>query len=118
RGLFLDQNRATLRANGVGLVEVTGFTAAPELYREQWRDRVDTTVVLRREVRYDYSVLNILRAKGTITANRPGDDPGTVETDFDTGVAEDVTQVLGTGGEALGSAGAALNAETIPAEPP
>ena len=83
RGLYLDQNRAVLRANGVGLVEVTAFTASPELIKQQWLDRIDATIILRREVRYDYSVLSLLRAKGTIVSNPQGSTDST-ETDFDT----------------------------------
>jgi hypothetical protein len=71
RGLFLDQNRAIFRANAVGLVEITSFVAAPELVRERWFDRTDTNVILRREIRFDYSVRTITRAYGTIKANRP-----------------------------------------------
>ena len=84
RGLFLDQNRAVFRANSVALVECGPFTHAPELVKQQWLPRVDMTITLRRAVRYHYNVKTILRAQGTITANRPGDDPTTVDTTFDT----------------------------------
>ena len=86
RGLFLDQNRAIFRANAVGLVEVSAFTAAPELYKERWLDRIDTNVLLRREIRFDYSVRTIQRAYGTIKANRPLDSRTVIDgKGFDTG---------------------------------
>jgi len=83
RGAFLDQNRAALRANATGLVEITPFTHAPEQIMEQWLSRVDMTIVLRREIRYDYNVRTLVRAQGTITAN-PAEPDRTVVTEFDT----------------------------------
>jgi len=88
RGLFLDQNRAVFRANSVALVECGPFTHAPELVKQQWLPRVDMNITLRRAVRYHYNVKTILRSEGTISANRPGDDPTTVETTFDTANVE------------------------------
>ena len=72
RGFFVWQNRAMLRANAVGLIEISGTTAAPELVRNQWLNRVDLTVRLNREIRYDYAVRNIVRATGEIIANDIG----------------------------------------------
>ena len=83
RGLFVDQNRAVLRANGVGLVEVGELRHVPELIQERWWSRSDLDIVLRREVRYDYSVLNLLRSTGTITAQPPG-ETRLLEDGFDT----------------------------------
>ena len=76
-GLFIEQNLAELRKANVGLVEVQTFQNAPELFKQKWVDRVDLPVVLRREIRFDYPVLNLLSAAGTITGD-------TVATDFDT----------------------------------
>jgi hypothetical protein len=83
RGIYIDQNRYALRSNAVGLVEVTGFTAAPELIRERWLDRVDISLILRREVRYDYAIRTIVRAQGRILANDQG--RRVITNDFDTG---------------------------------
>jgi hypothetical protein len=72
RGLYVDQNQAVFRANAVGMVSTTGFTRAAELFKDRWWPRSDMTVTLRREVRYNYSVLNLLRARGIIDAQPPG----------------------------------------------
>jgi hypothetical protein len=89
RGLFIWQNRAMLRANAVGLVEVGTFTHAPELIREQWHNRIDTSVVMRREIRYDYNVRNIVRAQVDMNTNPPG-ETRILNRDIDTGfVPED-----------------------------
>lgn len=82
-GVFIDQNQATLRANGMGIVECGDHVNVPEFVRGRWWNRVDTDLVIRREVRREYPVLNILRSTGTVTGNGPGDD--TVESHFDTG---------------------------------
>ena len=81
-GLFIEQNLAELRRANVGLVEVQAFQNVPELFRQQWVDRVDLPVVLRREIRFDYPVLNLLAATGMITGNAPGNH--NVVTEFDT----------------------------------
>jgi hypothetical protein len=85
RGLFIDQNRAILRANGVGLVEVGGLTRAAELVKERWWPRSDLEIHLRREIRFDYSVRTLLNAAGTIIAQPPEPDATrTIEDDYDT----------------------------------
>lgn len=81
-GLRIDQNQAVLRAAGAALVECGPFTRAPELFKQQWLNRVDMNVVFRREIRRVYPELNLLRAQGTITSNDPGSR--TVEDQFDT----------------------------------
>lgn len=84
RGLFIEQNIAALRANAVGLVSISGLTRAAELVKERFWPRVDVSVVLRREVRYNYNVKTILRAVGVINAQAPGKLPP-ISDDFDTG---------------------------------
>lgn len=64
--LELSQNRDTLRAAGMGLVEVSAITHAPELVNARWLDRADVYVVLRREVRRTYAVYKFLAATGTV----------------------------------------------------
>jgi hypothetical protein len=86
RGIFLDQNRQILRANSAGLVEVSGVTRTAELIKERWWPRSDINVILRREIRYDYNVRNLVQSRGTITAQPPG-ETRLVEDDFDTGQA-------------------------------
>jgi hypothetical protein len=82
RGLFVHQNRAALRANAVGLVEVSAPQRAPELIKNQWLNRIDTEIRLRREIRFHYAVRNIVSAQGPITAEDFG---GNIHhADFDT----------------------------------
>jgi hypothetical protein len=89
RGLYVDQNRAALRANGVGLVAVSGLTRAAEFVKERWWPRSDLDITLRREVRYNYNVLNLLRAMGPIIG-QPPDDTRVIEDDYDTDRAAEV----------------------------
>jgi hypothetical protein len=65
-GLFIDQNAAELRKNSIGLVEVRDLITTPELFKKRWLSRVDLEVVLRREIRRNYPVLNLLQAHGQI----------------------------------------------------
>ena len=81
-GLFIEQNRAVLRVNAAGLVEVSEVRRTADLFREQFRDRFDLDVVLRREVRRVYLIRNLLRSRGPIIANDFGDR--VIETEFDT----------------------------------
>lgn len=83
-GMFISQNLAELRKASVALVEVQAFTNAPELFKQKWVDRVDIPIVLRREIRFDYPVLNLLSSVGTITANPPYSADRLIEDDFDT----------------------------------
>jgi hypothetical protein len=83
-GLFIEQNRALFRSNGIGLVEVSDIGRVPELFRQQWRDRNDLEVHLNRQVRRVYNVRSLLRSTGTILAQGPGDAEHMVEADWDT----------------------------------
>jgi hypothetical protein len=71
RGFFIWQNRAVLRANACGLVEIKSMNHAPELYMNQWVNRIDVDLVLRREVRYNYNVATIIGAQVGIEAEPP-----------------------------------------------
>jgi hypothetical protein len=82
-GIFIWQNLAALRSARVGLVEVTDLISVGEMFNNQWLSRVDTSLVLNREVRRVYPVLNLVRADGVITSNDPGGR--TFTTEFDTG---------------------------------
>ena len=84
-GLYIDQNRAILRANAIGIIEVGDVNHVPELFRERYRDRVDINVELRREIRHNYPVLNLLRAQAHITAKAPYSSDRVIEDDVDTG---------------------------------
>jgi len=104
RGLWVEQNLAVFRLNAVALVDTTGFTRAAELVKERWWPRTDMTVTIRREIRYNYNVLNLLRAQVDLNAQPPGEtrllnreidtaDPDIYPIMLDTGIG-----VLGVGG--------------------
>lgn len=59
-GLYIEQNRAQLRAAGLALGEVGRRTKVPELINNIWVQRVDLPLILRNEARRTYGVLNIL----------------------------------------------------------
>ncbi len=71
-GLFIEQNLAELRSISATIVEVQDFTRSAELVQEQWWDRTDVNVIIRREIRRNYPVLNLLSARTQILANPPG----------------------------------------------
>lgn len=65
-GLAVAQNREALLAAGMALVSVSDLTKAPEMIKSAWYNRADLTVVVRREVRREYSVLSLLSAVGEL----------------------------------------------------
>lgn len=87
-GLYIDQNRAAFRANGVGIIEVEEIVRTADLFREQFRERSDLNLVLRREVRRSYNVLNLVRARGPIIGNDFDGRTVTVEYDTDAATGE------------------------------
>lgn len=62
-GLEIAQNRATLAAAGVGLIEVGEATVLPVLLVEKWVRRVDVNVVYRRRTSRTYEVRNLISAE-------------------------------------------------------
>lgn len=78
-GLKVWQNQAPLRAIGAGLVEVGRFTSAPELLNSVWLNRIDLTFAVRRPIRRNFPVLNLVRASGTVSSDSDADSQ------FDTG---------------------------------
>jgi len=84
RGIFIWQNRAVLRANNAGLVEMTSINRSAELIHNQWVDRVDTDLVIRREIRYNYNDRTLLRAQAEIAAKPPFESDRTLNRDVDT----------------------------------
>jgi len=84
RGLYVEQNLAVFRANAVGIVSTTGFTRAAEFFKERYWPRTDVTVTVRREVRYNYNIVNLLRAQVDIKASRPGKNSRILTRDVDT----------------------------------
>lgn len=58
-GLEIAQNRATLRAAGLALVECQEAVTLPALVKETWVKRIDVTVVYRRRTSSAYPVRTI-----------------------------------------------------------
>ena len=67
-GLSVAQNREVLFLNGMGLVSVGDLKKAPELVKNVWLPRADLPLVIRREIRREYPVLNLLSAQATLIA--------------------------------------------------
>jgi hypothetical protein len=59
-GLSLSQNRDTLRAAGITVMEVGDATILPALLKETWVKRVDTRVIYRRRSIRTFPVLPLL----------------------------------------------------------
>jgi hypothetical protein len=102
RGLWVPQNQAAFRLNAVGLVSVSGTTHAADLVKQQWWPRSDISFIVRREVRYDYAVLNLLRAQVDLKANPPGESR-LIERFVDTGSTDVYPIMLRTGQGVLGA---------------
>lgn len=58
----IEQNRAVLTQNGMGLQETTEPVHAPLIAKSKWLQRWDMTMIVRRAIERDYSVLNILES--------------------------------------------------------
>lgn len=65
-GLQIEQNRAVLSANAMGLTNSTEIRKAPVLVKDKWRKRFDMSIIMRRQIRREYAVLNLLSAKGIL----------------------------------------------------
>lgn len=62
-GLYIPQNRETLRTAGIALVSIGATISAPDLVNQQWIRRKDVRITLRRVIVRTYPVLNILSAE-------------------------------------------------------
>ena len=58
-GLYIQQNWEPLRAFGLKLHDIQDLARAPELVNQQWIDRLDVELVLRRQVERIYPMLNL-----------------------------------------------------------
>jgi len=68
-GMLIPQNMEALKAQGVDFLEAGRVMAAPEFINNQWVNRRDLTVKLRRVVSRTYPILNVLSAEGEIVAD-------------------------------------------------
>lgn len=80
-GLEVAQNREVMQQAGYGLVEVQNAVMMAEQYNERWITRVDVDFKVRRAQLYQYPVLDLEGATGTITAT---DGVSTITVDFET----------------------------------
>lgn len=68
-GMLIPQNMEALKAQGIDFLEAGRVMAAPEFINNQWVNRRDLTVKLRRVVSRTYPILNVLSAEGEIVAD-------------------------------------------------
>lgn len=66
-GLFIGQNRESLRPYGLAVADVGDMRQAPDLLNQQWRRRIDLPINLLRVVSRAYPVLHFLSASGVIS---------------------------------------------------
>jgi hypothetical protein len=72
-GLFVAQNWEEARSRGFALVIAGPILAMPELVNNEWYDRRDMELQLRRQVDRVYQVRNILSAQGVLNADAGGE---------------------------------------------
>lgn len=65
-GLYIEQNRATLRQAGIAVGEVGRMVKIPELVNNYWVRRVDLPLVLRNESRRTFAVRHIVCGSVTV----------------------------------------------------
>lgn len=68
-GMLIPQNMEALKAQGIDFLEAGRVIAAPEFINNQWVNRRDLTIKLRRVVSRTYPILNVLSAEGEIVAD-------------------------------------------------
>lgn len=67
-GFQIPQNREALGASNMGFVEILPGRKIPDLVNERFYNRVETSVILRREIIRTYGVPTIISASGVIYA--------------------------------------------------
>jgi len=65
-GLEIDQNREVMQLAGYGLVCVEDATMMADLFNDRWVTRIDLPFQIRRAQLYQYPVLDLQGAQGTI----------------------------------------------------
>lgn len=74
-GLQIGQNRDVLRAMGVSVVEHQPPVITPDLMKQQWYRKVESTLMLRRNSESTFNVLNVLTAQGVVNTDQGFADP-------------------------------------------
>jgi hypothetical protein len=71
-GLEVDQNREAMQLAGYGLVCVEDATMMADLQNDRWLTRIDLPFQIRRAQLYEYPVLDLIAAQGTIVEDIGG----------------------------------------------
>lgn len=71
-GLEVDQNREVMQLAGYGLVCVEDATMMADLQNDRWLTRIDLPFQIRRAQLYQYPVLDVIAAQGTIVEDSGG----------------------------------------------
>lgn len=77
-GLQIPQNLQALNSAKMGFVSTSRMTRVPDLVNEQWVNRWEMTVFLRREIQRTYPILTFVAGAGTLTTNDAGSSTKTV----------------------------------------
>lgn len=80
-GLEISQNRDVLRSGNMGVKEVGASVYVPELHGQVWFPRCDITVIIKRQVDKDFSVLDLTGSIGTIVGQKMNDETENVPWD-------------------------------------
>lgn len=65
-GFQLPQNRISMQQANMNFTEITAGRHIPDLVNQRWIDRVECSVLLRRQIQRTYPVLTFLSASGII----------------------------------------------------
>jgi len=71
-GLEVDQNREAMQLAGYGLVCVEDAIMMADLQNDRWLTRIDLPFQMRRAQLYQYPVLDVIAAQGTIVEDSGG----------------------------------------------
>lgn len=78
-GVAVGQNRWFLDSNGMGVQSIGSISRVPTLLNQQWQNRVDFTLLLRRHTIRTYPLTTVTESTGSVT-------DGSMSQPFDTGV--------------------------------
>jgi hypothetical protein len=79
-GCAVPQNQEYLQAQNCNVIAYGDLLPLPVVVNTRWLNRIDFDIVMRREIRRDYAVLNVLEGAGTIKT----DQKGLAQDDYDT----------------------------------